>query len=327
MIVLVVGPSRTGTSMLGRLLQNTSVCLTVPELHFFDEFFSADLGYVPDKIELATKLPKIIARARSSYYSPIEIDSSLLEESNRLAESFFGLDLCDLYCSFLQSERISAGKQFVCEQTPRVLDVASELSVRRRDILIISTIRNPFSVVRSQKYRHRRGILGGKNIQTTRLSEVKDSYDPIVMSLLWSRAAGDIDALRTLERVFLFNYDEYLLSKTSMITSIMSFVGIAGDGIIAEVSQEGSSFVADDGSKEPNAGDSSFELSPREKSVISFFCNREAEKFGYVLGRVNYFLLSQAIIKFTIMLPRITYLKRDLIGYYVVTWLRKHFRD
>ncbi len=123
--IFIVGASRSGTTMMGRIVGNSNTIFTFHELHFFEQLWSPGTGesIIPEKqaIWLGARLLSI---ERDGYLSQNSPTHYLAESAMMLAEKEKGLEIQYLsapqvFLKFLLYESNLRGCAIPCDQTPR----------------------------------------------------------------------------------------------------------------------------------------------------------------------------------------------------------------
>ena len=300
MVILIAGSSRTGTTMLGRLLQKTGETHLVPELHFFDEIFTRSPSAPISFGALQAKLPRLLSRARSSYYDPQEVTSPLRDEATKLAQLWQGEAPKDIFFKFLNYEKKRAGAKSICEQTPRNIEFLDEIRTSKyfNGCKMILTIRGPDAVVTSQKYRYLRNRLGGENIGYWTTLRTQYAFNVIAMALAWSRSVKLVDKFCRADNAYLFRYEDFLMQKKEVTKALLTFCNIGPERQGVSVPYAGSSMVQDGAHDKHSSGTRS--LTRSERAVVSFLCGGSAARFDYCLEKANLHYTSYAMARHSI---------------------------
>lgn len=115
--VFIVGPPRSGTTVIGNLLG------THPDIAYFGEFFA----FFFSSVTAVSVLQRVPSPVRDRYLRDLE----------RHAESF------------AQEVHAESGRPFFCDSTPWNALIASQLAVRFTDAVFIVTLRHYIGVIQS----------------------------------------------------------------------------------------------------------------------------------------------------------------------------------
>jgi len=308
-MIFIVGNSRSGTTMLGRIFGNHSKVYTFGELHFFENQIQAKDIYAPSvwgEKKCINLLTRLITTARDGFFqSPIperynsEITQILSEINSR--------DPISIYSAFLKYETKLNEKLIPCEQTPRYLFFSSEILNKFPKAKIINIVRDPRDVLLSQKHKWRRKFLGARNIPILESIRSWVNYHPYTISLLWLGALKKAEEMEAHPRFTTIRFEDLLSKPETTVRSLCSFTGLLFESEMLNVPQIGSSTGSDNpllkGINSSNAGKwRSSSLSPTEISICQRVTNTQMRRMGYDLINTDSSLFLQTISKLTFIL-------------------------
>ena len=143
-MVIIVGNSRSGTTMLMRMFSQHPEIATINESHFLERHWSPETNQQTlSATATASLLLRLTSVQRDGYFAP---DNPAYEaECNALAS-----ELCagrctamDAYKGFLTNELKRNGKQRLCEKTPQYVFFIPELLKHFPNVRIINMGRDP----------------------------------------------------------------------------------------------------------------------------------------------------------------------------------------
>lgn len=188
-ICLVVGASRSGTTMMGRLIGSLGGGYCLPELHFFELF--ANIGRLDKSLSLSEKTSAItflISACENGYLNatrPVD-QSSVAEVLEALPEES---DYIQTYVVTLVWFMDSRNLDYLVDQTPRNIFFYQVLQNRYPDIFcVVNMIRDPRAVLFSYRSKWLQSRLGVEGFEKKEIFRTRVSYDPIVTSYLWRSA-------------------------------------------------------------------------------------------------------------------------------------------
>ena len=225
--IFVVGSSRSGTTMVGRILGAHPNVFTFHELHFFEELWSPD----EPEAELGAPegravLERLFSRQRRGYLAGDD-GSSFEAEASALFEASAGeRDRLGLFRAFLAHEARRAGKTVPCDQTPRNAYYAREILDAFPEARIVAMVRDPRSVLLSQKNKWKRHFLGAKNIPLTEALRAWVNYHPYTITKLWAASARRVLELADHPRVELVRFEDLVAAPERVADRIARFVGL-----------------------------------------------------------------------------------------------------
>jgi hypothetical protein len=240
-MVFVTGASRSGTTMLSRVLGNHSQVLGLNELHYFGDLW--DLRMEPVAAPVLERLAaSVFARQARGIWGegPTDLDQ------RRAARMVAGLESSEqtgagVFAAVLGELVTDAGKRIACEQTPRNIFYARRLLEIYPGARVVHLVRDPRAVLASQKNRWRRKYLGGANIPISEVIRVWVNYHPVTMSRLWVKANQAALDLVGHPRFLLLRFEDLVANPEQEVRRLCGFLGIAFDPVMLEVPQIGSS--------------------------------------------------------------------------------------
>lgn len=286
-LIFVTGASRSGTTMLCRIFgQHSDVC-SLNELHVFGDLIKADrITELVDADQQAALAKKIVQRQRFGIFhsdKPLVQDSVLDRVLEQLdAERRSAADVFRLCVDSFASE---VGKVIACEQTPRNIFYAEKLMVAYPNAHIVHIVRDPRSVLASQKGKWRRKFLGGDQIPWIDVVRMWCNYHPITLSKLWIKANQKASVLSANSRFHLIKFEALLDSPAETLSSLCDGIGIAYQAEMLNIRHIGSSHQTNNnaakGISKATTDSWKENLSPAEISVSQRLCASMMRHYGY----------------------------------------------
>lgn len=245
-MLFVVGNSRSGTTLVGRILGNHTDVFTFGELHFFGQLWSpaqASELNAAEAIELATKLFCIQRNGYRKQGDPQQFQ----KDANEFCKEIDGhtISPVDLFYEYLRYETNLNGKSIPCDQTPRNVFYIDEILKVYPQARIINMIRDPRDVLLSQKRKWKRRFLGGSDLPLKETLRDWVNYHPITISRIWHTAVKTADQFTNNNNVYTVYFEELLDSPEEKVESICKFVEIEYAPSMLQVPQVGSSIDSD----------------------------------------------------------------------------------
>lgn len=247
-MIFIAGNSRSGTTMLGRILGNHHDIFTFHELHFLEETW---MPVTSDSIcsgsEAINNLANLFSIERDGYLKKRRAEKYTEEatacfkalEKEKISYAF-------LYQSFLKYETEKNQKKIACEKTPRNILYIKELLDIYPQCKIICMIRDPKDVLLSQKKKWKRRFLGAAaSIPLRESIRARINYHPFVISRLWNVNAQEIDKFKNESRVKLIYFESLLRNPEKEIRELCDFLEITFEPIMLQVEKKGSSIEGD----------------------------------------------------------------------------------
>jgi hypothetical protein len=245
MEIYVLGNSRSGTTMMGRILNNHTEVNTFNELHFFEEIYtSKNAEKQLDKKEQIRVLSTLLSRNRIGYLQ--EDQSNSFEEvankfSDELGEK---CTLLELYSAFLKQETLHNSKTHSCDQTPRNIFYLDTL-LQDPNKKVILMIRDPRAVLLSQKKKWKRRYLGANQIPFKESIRSWSNYHPYTISKMWNTTAKLASYYNNSPHVFQVKYEDLIEHPESTIKGICDFLEIQFQNNMLSIPKVGSSNATD----------------------------------------------------------------------------------
>ncbi|MCE2415007.1 sulfotransferase [Candidatus Poribacteria bacterium] len=245
-MVFVVGNSRSGTTMMGRILGKHPSIYTFGELHFFGQLCAPPFSSESRKEEieeLASQLHCIQQEGYRTHGNPRRFLSEAQSFLERLT-TYPGTQAA-LFEAFLHHVAAENGGAIPCDQTPRNVFYIADILQLYPKVRIINMIRDPRDVLLSQKRKWKRRFLGGSDLPMKETFRDWVNYHPITISYIWRTAVAAAEQFLQHERVTSIYFEELLAHPKATVKHLCDFVGITYTDAMLQVPQVGSS-VADD---------------------------------------------------------------------------------
>ncbi|HEX5789375.1 MAG TPA: sulfotransferase [Woeseiaceae bacterium] len=254
-IVFVTGASRSGTTMLARMLGRARDAYTLHELHYFGELvpFEHTSAVLPrERAERAVAMT--LARHARDYWvsGPTPEERSLARE---IVDSVGAARATGdrLFAATMDRIRDMAGAAVLCEQTPRNVYYAFHLLDAFPDCRIVHVVRDPRAVLASQKRRYQLRKLGGHNVPVREVVRLWLNYHPITMVRLWRSATREILRLEGYPRVSIVRYEDLVLDAEATVRGLCDEIGLPFEREMLNVPHWGSSTVRHTSAAGPSA--------------------------------------------------------------------------
>ncbi|OHB70947.1 MAG: hypothetical protein A2W17_03420 [Planctomycetes bacterium RBG_16_41_13] len=239
-MIFIVGNSRSGTTMMGRILGNNPNVFTFHELHFFEQLWSTrDSNRLFSKKKGEKLLFRLMNRQNNGCISknhPLYNIEDLINQKSKECLS------AEIYKQFLFYVTEKNGKSIPCEQTPRYVFFIHEILELFPEAKIINMIRDPRDVLLSQKNKWKRKFfLGAKKFPLYEAIRMWANYHPVFISKLWNASLTAANKYSKSERVLCLRFEDLAEYPEKRILNICNFVGIPYAHEMLDVPQVGSS--------------------------------------------------------------------------------------
>lgn len=292
--VFVVGSSRSGTTMMCRIIGNNAQVHFFRELHFFENTWLPKIP--PEEInrdKARAMLCQLIGIQREGYLKVKDTSKYGPEAEAMLAEiGSAPLTPPLIYAEFLRQEAQANGAPIAVEQTPAYALYISELLALYPQARFVHMIRDPRSVLSSQRKKWRRRIYDKEGSGFTRFETVRAwaNYHPWTTSKLWKAAVASVAAVQDNPRVMTVQFEDLADNSEAVIARVCAFLDIPFDPDMLLVPQIGSSYSA--GNKQalgidPNIAGSSWvgKLPKTDVTICDALCGDLMAQFGYETAR------------------------------------------
>ncbi|HEX5314046.1 MAG TPA: sulfotransferase [Gammaproteobacteria bacterium] len=241
--IFVVGASRSGTTMIARMLGRHSQICTFRELHFFDQLWTRNEQSV-DAARLAATLYSI---QRKGYHEPRDLMAFQAEA----AELVTGMTAekretsTAIFREFLLQEAQHNGKRIPCEHTGHNVFYLDEIFALFPNSSVINVVRDPRAVLLSQKNWWRRRMLGDSNLSKLHGLRQKVNYHPVTMGNLWNASVRAAGRYRDDKRVLQLNFEWCVEDGERLAQTLCQFLRLEFAPEMLKVPHVGSSLHRD----------------------------------------------------------------------------------
>lgn len=243
-MIFVVGSSRSGTTMMGRILGRHTDVFTFNELHFFEQIWNERAGTGRDPGDARLLAARLLAVQRQGYLNK-KTPEIFCGEAEALIEDKT-LPGHEVFARVLQYEARLDGGSIPCDQTPRNLFYANEILELFPKAVVVNMIRDPRDVLLSQKNKWRRRRLGGASIPLREAIRARINYHPITVTRLWASAVRKAHELAGEPRFISIRFEHLLTDPETEVARVCELAGLEYQPDMLNVPQKGSSVRADD---------------------------------------------------------------------------------
>lgn len=246
-LIFIVGNSRSGTTMMSRIVGKNPQVFSFNELHFLGELWTPELKKNDNSdIDLQLLMAKLFCVQRDGYLTQGNPEVFFAEARDVLSKiPVENITPATVFQSFMIYESLQKGKLIPCEHTPGNVFYIEEILELYPQAKIINMIRDPRDVLLSQKRKWKRRFLGAKTIPLKEAIRSKVNYHPITISKLWNASIGAAEKFADRDRVYSLRFEELLEKPEVKVKEIYEFLGISFENSFLEVPQIGSSSADD----------------------------------------------------------------------------------
>lgn len=224
-LIFVAGASRSGTTMLCRLLGLHSKVFGLQETHFFGDLWDIDPSVRVDVEQAIDSAAKLYARQRKEVWGDAP-DESDYANAKRLIDALADRSPASVFRAFAIDIATKNGKTIAVEQTPRNIYYAADILELYSHCRVIEVVRDPRAVLSSQRSRWKMRALGAKNVPWKEIIRTFANYHALTMGLLWKKAVLAGQRVAGKPRVMRVRYEDLVSDPDYYVRKICNFIGI-----------------------------------------------------------------------------------------------------
>lgn len=284
-MIFITGYSRSGTTMMARIISRNKPVHAFHEMHFFEQLWmpSAVKKNIT-KDEGALLVAKMMAIHREGYLNNHHPEN-FIDDARKMLKDYNDEYFPPLlFKHFLFAECRHHLKSIPCDQTTRNTLFLTEILSYYPTAKVICMVRDPRDVLLSQKRKWKRKFLGGSSIPFRETVRAYINYHPITISKLWNAAATRIAKVNH-PQVMKIKFEELLQQPEAIIRQICEFTGLTYDDNMLRVPHVGSSNTQDTGEKQGISADKTGKftdgLNNTEIYLAQKVTKQNRDHFGY----------------------------------------------
>jgi hypothetical protein len=279
--IFIVGPPRSGTTLMARILGRHSRIFMPGETHFFDDIYSRrrNLG----DLRNGDSVEKVIARlgtlyARYNEKRDQERVDRLLGEREAIEELRACRSYEEILSCFMELQTRVAGKARWGNNVPKDIFHIKEIVSFYSDAKIVVCIRDVRDFLLS--YQNKWTVTSSENV-----GRLKDLYHPVVTSLLWRASVKQLVRLRASvprENFMVVHYENLVEGPERVVRGVCRVIGEDFEQNMLEVNEQNSSFsVRQNGIYSSSVGRWRGELTNEEVYTAQKITKRYLDELGY----------------------------------------------
>ena len=245
--IFIVGSSRSGTTMMGRILGNHADVFTFRELHFFGTIWTNTSNKKLTKKAQIDLLSRLFCIQENGIFSQDNI-SDFNSKSEQLINDGLknSFEIYKLFLEIITKENIA---KISCEQTPKNLYYLEEILQFFPNSKVINLVRDQRDVLLSQKNKWKRRFLGAKAIPLSEAFRSFVNYHPILTAKVWNSSLLHTAKYIKHPKVKIVKFEDLLSNSELVIKDICKFSNIDFQEKMLKVPVVGSSTENDDKSE------------------------------------------------------------------------------
>jgi len=242
--IFVVGSSRSGTTMMGRILGNHSDIFTFKELHFFGTMWTNNSNQDLNRQKQIYLLSRLLCIQEDGLFNQQNISVFNEKAIALLAHKNIDnpLSIYELFLSTISNQNKSI---ISCEQTPKNMYYLDEILAFFPQAKVINMVRDQRDVLLSQKNKWKRRFLGASAIPLSEAIRSYINYHPLLTAKVWNSSLEHSSKFINTTRVKIIKFEELLADANSVVKEICQFLDIDFQEEMLKVPVVGSSTEQD----------------------------------------------------------------------------------
>ena len=295
--------------MVGRVLNQHPNVRTFPEIHFFEQM--CELRSLTHELSMdgaRALMDRLIGTMEEGFLHYGRGGRYQAKAAEWLREMSGPLTPREIFQTFFERYTRMAGASVACDQTPRNVLYIGQILDAYPDARVIAMVRDPRSVLLSQKKKWKRKSLGASQIPLLESVRSYFNYHPYTITQLWSAGLGVIERNKNDPRVMVVQYEEIVTKPQETISRICSFLGLPYAEEMLEVPYVGSSSGHDDRNASlgltTDSIRTSFDgvLTTGERYICEKFAKPYMQKYGYPPSKFSRLPIIQ-LFSYALMFP------------------------
>ena len=222
--IFIVGSSRSGTTMMGRILGNHTDIFTFKELHFFGDIWVNNNDKKLNRDEQVQLLSRLFCIQDRGIFNQNNFTEFKTKSEKILAQDISSpLKIYELFLTTISKKNSSS---ISCEQTPKNLYYLEEILDFFPEAKVINLVRDQRDVLLSQKNKWKRRFLGAKSIPLIEAIRSFVNYHPILTAKVWDSSLYQTTKFRSNSRVKIIKFEDLLLDSRIQVLDICRFLEI-----------------------------------------------------------------------------------------------------
>jgi hypothetical protein len=222
--IFVVGNSRSGTTMMGRILGSNPSVFTFRELHFFGTIWTKNGNQELTKNDQIDLLSKLFCIQENGLFNQNNFSEFNAKSEQLLSEGV--KNPLEIYRLFLETITKEHCAEISCEQTPQNLYYLEEILQFFPNAKVINLVRDQRDVLLSQKNKWKRRFLGAKEIPLSEALRSYVNYHPILTSKIWNSSLFCTSKYFNHSQVKIVKFEDLLSDSEHVVKDICKFLKI-----------------------------------------------------------------------------------------------------
>lgn len=238
--IFIVGSSRSGTTMISRVLNQHHLVHTFKELHFFSQIYSSrKKDHISAK--KAIEIMNVLLMRQEFGLFQNKNKNKFSKISNSILSVNMDYTYFDVFQKFIDYILLEKNKKIACLHTPNNLFYLQDILSAFKHVKIINMIRDNRDVLLSQKNKWRRKFLGAKSIPFFESLRSKVNYHPFITSYSWNNSINRTNLFDGNSFFSLLKFEDFLSFPKEKTIELCTFLEIPFNEDMLKIANIGSS--------------------------------------------------------------------------------------
>ncbi len=309
--IFIVGNSRSGTTMMSRIMGVNSAVQAFQEIHFFE--WLVNPSSIHDEFsqeEAIALLNKMFGQQLQNFYQQENLEQYATKSMDVLNQVTAPLTPFKVYEAFLSYYSAENNKMVPCEQTPKNVFYLDKIFNSEKKSYVINMVRDPRAVLLSQKNKWKRRFYGEQGITLGETIRAWSLYHPLVTTRIWKSSIDSALKHKDNENLITVKYEELLMFPEKTVKKLCYKIGLEYQPEMLQIPNIGSSMGLDNEGKKGvdpsriNSWDNGA-LSNSEIYLCEKLLTNEMKMFGYDKSNRTTSFLS-LFFEYLIFFPKLT---------------------
>ena len=290
--IFIVGNSRSGTTMMLRIMDNHPQVHGINEAHFYETHWApSDERKAITRATGAALFAKLMTRQREGFFAKPEKGAYAGEINALLDHMPKGHTRVDVFRSFMDNETRLRGKSMACEKTPQNVFYIADILRHFPGARVIVMYRDPRAVMLSQKRKWMRKELGNAGMPDPEIKRLRMNYHPYTIGKLWNASYAAAQRFKHEPAVVAVRFEDLTNDPQGVLARVCAAIGVPMDAAMMDIPHAGSSSTKDDHSKRGIRGDRAdvwrTDLDDEEIAICQRTCAKAMSELGYAPVEVS----------------------------------------